>query len=259
MGTSDSTKNRALNIDLKEHLREAKLFPNTSAPWQQKVISEMLEQLDTGSVCLDAASGIGNNIQQLQNTFKEVYAIDRSASAIEFSKNRHDSPNQKNLYFSVGTLETLPYPDNLFDCVVCTEALEHVKDPTQVIKELRRVLKPSGYMILSFQNHFNASALVKFGYEKIMNKNWDAWGTHGHTEGYESYITVFNIKNILRKSELTIKKELGADYLNAWFSWIPGIYRNYALLDRYPLLFFGRIPLIKYLGMDFFIVAQNYE
>jgi len=43
----------------------------------------------------------------------------------------------------------LPLDDQSFDTVVSTEVLEHVPDPLRALREMRRVLKPGGYVILS--------------------------------------------------------------------------------------------------------------
>ena len=43
----------------------------------------------------------------------------------------------------------LPFPENDFDTVACTEVLEHVAEPLVALNEMRRVLKPGGYLILS--------------------------------------------------------------------------------------------------------------
>ena len=43
----------------------------------------------------------------------------------------------------------LPFPDNHFDTVVSTEVLEHVPDPLRAMREMRRVLKPDGFLVLS--------------------------------------------------------------------------------------------------------------
>lgn len=49
----------------------------------------------------------------------------------------------------VGSAEELPFPDEIYDTVVCTEVLEHVADPLRALKEMRRVLKPEGTLILT--------------------------------------------------------------------------------------------------------------
>lgn len=43
----------------------------------------------------------------------------------------------------------LPFPDDSFDTVVSTEVLEHVPNPQRALREMHRVLKPGGFLILS--------------------------------------------------------------------------------------------------------------
>jgi SAM-dependent methyltransferase len=43
----------------------------------------------------------------------------------------------------------VPFADEAFDTVVSTEVLEHVPDPLRTLREMRRVLKPGGFLILS--------------------------------------------------------------------------------------------------------------
>jgi SAM-dependent methyltransferase len=49
----------------------------------------------------------------------------------------------------VGSALELPFPNETYDTVVCTEVLEHVPDPLQALKEMRRVLKREGTLILT--------------------------------------------------------------------------------------------------------------
>jgi ubiquinone/menaquinone biosynthesis C-methylase UbiE len=255
MGTNYTSKNRAIE----ETLRQKELFSSTSAPWQQGVLENLLSKVkfQDGSICLDAACGIGNNIETLLKYFKNIIAFDKSAKAVEFAKERQHKNKSAKISFTVGSLESMPYADNFFDCIVCTEALEHVSDYNAVIKEVFRVAKSGGYVVLSLQNHFNFSALLKFLFEKVYKKNWDVWGTHRHEEGYENYLTCFQIKKSIRKTGFISTKEFGADYINAWFSWVPFLYKNYKILDRYPMLPLGKIPILKYIGMDYFLLLKK--
>nr|WP_281501171.1 class I SAM-dependent methyltransferase [Erythrobacter sp. F6033] len=43
-----------------------------------------------------------------------------------------------------GIGESIPFPDRFFDSVVCTFTLCSVQDPTRVLSELRRILRPGG-------------------------------------------------------------------------------------------------------------------
>jgi SAM-dependent methyltransferase len=40
-------------------------------------------------------------------------------------------------------------PDNIYNCVVCLEVLEHTLNPFNAVKELRRILKDGGYLLVS--------------------------------------------------------------------------------------------------------------
>lgn len=47
-----------------------------------------------------------------------------------------------------GTIWSLPFPDAVFDCVVCSEVIEHIASGNAPFLEMRRVLKPGGTLVL---------------------------------------------------------------------------------------------------------------
>jgi len=49
----------------------------------------------------------------------------------------------------VGDAMDMPFPDARFSCVVATECMEHLHDPFKFIEEVKRVLKPTGRVILT--------------------------------------------------------------------------------------------------------------
>jgi len=49
----------------------------------------------------------------------------------------------------VGDAEKLPFPNEYFDVVLCIETLEHLMEPPKAANEIKRVLKPSGKIILT--------------------------------------------------------------------------------------------------------------
>jgi Methyltransferase domain len=54
----------------------------------------------------------------------------------------------------VGDARSLPLADGSVDAVLCTQVLEHVPEPVPVVKEIHRVLRPGGRMILSLPGIF---------------------------------------------------------------------------------------------------------
>ena len=57
-----------------------------------------------------------------------------------------------------GTLESAAYPDNHFDLVMLYHVIEHVDDPVALIKEINRILKPGGKLILGTPDFDNGCA-----------------------------------------------------------------------------------------------------
>jgi SAM-dependent methyltransferase len=49
----------------------------------------------------------------------------------------------------VSDINNIPVPDSSFDCILCTEVLEHVPEPLKAIREIVRICKPDGYILLS--------------------------------------------------------------------------------------------------------------
>ncbi|MDP3963138.1 MAG: methyltransferase domain-containing protein [bacterium] len=56
----------------------------------------------------------------------------------------------KNVEGMVADLESLPFPDASFDKIVAVDIIQHVKHPEKVFAEFRRVLKPSGELLITF-------------------------------------------------------------------------------------------------------------
>jgi len=82
----------------------------------------------------------------------------------------------------ISDITAIPVKNGAFDAVMCTEVLEHVPDPVAALKELNRVLKPGGYLLITapfaslthFAPYHFASGLSRFFYEhhlKEMNYN----------------------------------------------------------------------------------------
>ena len=61
---------------------------------------------------------------------------------------------------TMGDLATLPFRDGSFDVIVSRSVVEHLERPFAVFGELRRVLKPGGYLIFTTPNKYYYSSIV---------------------------------------------------------------------------------------------------
>jgi ubiquinone/menaquinone biosynthesis C-methylase UbiE len=77
-----------------------------------------------------------------------------------------------------GRGEAIPFDDASFDCVVCTFTLCSVDDPTQVMRELRRILRPGGEAL--FLEHGRAPDAAVLRWQERIEPVWKqlAGGCH---------------------------------------------------------------------------------
>ena len=62
--------------------------------------------------------------------------------------------------------EEMPFPEASFDCVVCRNVIDHTQDPARIIREIHRVLKPDGHVLLICYTYAPFIAWVKNFSEK---------------------------------------------------------------------------------------------
>ena len=107
---------------------------------------------------LDIGCGKGYITNQVKNRFPnaEISALDYSLAAIDFAFD-----NFKNIDFIVADAYNLPYSDHYFDVIVCNNIWEHVPDPLNMLKEIMKVLKKNGYLIISTPSRYRLDNLLR--------------------------------------------------------------------------------------------------
>jgi SAM-dependent methyltransferase len=73
-----------------------------------------------------------------------------------------DVNNERKDYLYVNMECALPFHDGEFDCVVCSEGIEHILRPEALMGELARVLKKNGLLIVSTPNVQNFFSRIQF-------------------------------------------------------------------------------------------------
>ena len=99
-----------------------------------------------GKTVLDLGCAGGFVAEALARKGAQVTGIDPAQSAIKAAKS-HAKSNNLDITYDVGLGEQMPYADDTFDIVVCVDVLEHVRDLSDVLAEVARVLKPGGLFL----------------------------------------------------------------------------------------------------------------
>jgi ubiquinone/menaquinone biosynthesis C-methylase UbiE len=92
---------------------------------------------------LDVGTGTGSNLRMLREEgFEQVTGIDLNPSAIRYCRSKG--------FTSVfqGDATCLPFANAEFDVVLATDAIEHIDDDREALKEIARVLAPGGYVMI---------------------------------------------------------------------------------------------------------------
>ncbi len=111
---------------------------------RRRIIRAELDRLGlSGNLCiLDAGCGSGRTMQDLA-AYGEVHGIELDPEAAEIARARGVGEVR------VGRLEELPYDDSTFDLITCLDVLEHIPDDRAALRELRRVCKPGGWLLVA--------------------------------------------------------------------------------------------------------------
>ncbi|MBP1474670.1 methyltransferase domain-containing protein [Frateuria sp. MAH-13] len=118
-----------------------------SLPWHCRTIGRRFGSLK-GRALLDVACGTGEWLAWLhQHGARSVTGIDLSEKAIQACRQRLPQGE-----FYCCPAEELPFPSGAFDIVTCMGSLEHFLDKLAALKEMRRVLKPGGFIVLLVPN-----------------------------------------------------------------------------------------------------------
>jgi len=126
----------------------------------------------------------------------------------------------------------LPFKDGEFEVILSTETLEHVKDPFQVEREIRRVTASGGVLILSTRFVFPIHDLPndywrfsKYGLRELF-KEWDIVEIEAETKNFSTIGAL--LQRICFQSELRFNKPMKLIlFFIAWiFSKIDGLTRR---------------------------------
>jgi SAM-dependent methyltransferase len=104
----------------------------------------LAEHLTAGMHLLDVGAGPGTITADFAGRVAQVTATEIDADALSLSQALATERGLSNIDFAVEDVHALSFPDETFDIVHAHQVLQHVGDPVQALREMRRVAKPGG-------------------------------------------------------------------------------------------------------------------
>lgn len=150
---------------------------------------------------LDIGCAAGNFLRAMagQPGDWDLHGVELVDEIAEFAR------RQYGLQVKTGTLEQAAYPDAHFDVVTMWDVLEHVHDPAATLREIWRILKPDGLLVVRVPNVDSWDArlfgrfwagfdpprhLYVFGKETLERTlGQNGFGILSHSSGIGSYVT----------------------------------------------------------------------
>jgi len=142
-------------------------------------------KLKAGDKILDIGCGTGAFLSDIRKKIKNIkcYGIDISKDAISLNKD-------KNISLLQADMENLPYKNNSFSAIFSLGTVEHSPNTEKILKEVYRVLKPGGRVLITVPNKISFFHITKN--IKMLFGKWDL--------GYEKSFSPRHFRKLLENA-----------------------------------------------------------
>lgn len=172
-------------------------------------LNEELAFLDTlpGGRLLDVGCGLGALFSAVGDQW-EMYGVERSAFCVDHIRERYPDVTVYN-----EDLSAIGFDDGFFDAIELSHVIEHVRDPIPLMRELHRILKPGGWLLIGTPNmagfvarRFKENFRLLHDRSHVCMYSTDSLKRLLHETGFEPQVTKYpffktdycTLKNLLR-------------------------------------------------------------
>lgn len=122
--------------------------------WQLKLV----RRYGGGGNLLDVGCALGAMLRAGQEAGYVPFGVELNPAAVERARQHAQDVR-------CGTLAQAGYAPDTFDIVTMTDLLEHVHDPASTLREVRRILKPGGVLLITTPNTGSLGA-------RLLGRHW---------------------------------------------------------------------------------------
>lgn len=167
---------------------------------------------------LDLGAGTGRFSMELAKNGANIVSYDPAKAMIKVVNEKSYKENViERISFVQGDGKKLPFKDYSFDGIICMYVLSHLSAYKDVLREMKRVIKPDGFIIANFPNMLSAYLPAAI----YVNITHHAIGKNV----YSKFFTKNEVKKVLEDVGLSVEEIRGDIFLH-------------------PRLFLGKVPSI---------------
>lgn len=178
--------------------------------WKHRISDEILSMIGENPV-IDVGCGSSPTLSMVKHPQK--VGVDLNANKIAFLK-EHD---KSSIYFQCDA-NNIPFKDGTQSTVICSEIIEHCPRPNELVKELARICKPNGIVILATPDYASIywniieiiyGLLMRVGYELEHGSKFTKTGIVSLCNAYGLELEDYKV---VAKSDMVLKFRKRASY-----------------------------------------------
>lgn len=168
-------------------------------------------ELAAGKTVLDIACGDGYGAAMLARHAAQVTGVDIDTPTVERARGKYVADN---LRFLQGSATDIPLDDDSVDLVISFETIEHLMEQDRMLYEIRRVLRPEGFLLISspdkyeysdvpgYHNEFHLKELYRQEFEALLQKHFSRHALLGQRVVFGSLIASAETRPFLSWSKV---------------------------------------------------------
>lgn len=223
--------------------------------------------LKQGDTLLDIGCASGRQVFQAAPDVKKAVGVDIAKHFIDAGNSFTREHGVSNTEFVHVDAEKLPFPDNSFTKIICSEVVEHLVDPEVLLSEIRRVLAPQGVVVFTVPNWNSRGTLWK----RLMNgfrpfpftplTDFSAAGIEAHGDAHVWQFTIPSFTKLITSSGFNVAYVGGAAFIDG-----PKIGRIVQITNQLSLFRWlsfsvektlARIPSFRIFGRQIILAASK--
>ena len=201
-----------------------------------RYVAELVPKQCRAGRLLDIGCGNGYLLEQIAKLRPELelWGLEQAAALLQGTQSRQNGPH----YIVAGSAVHVPFASSSFDVVTLTEVLEHVKEPVVVLRELTRLLKPEGRLLVTVPNmsayspFWQVAERFPIGPLKRILLPWEH-----PLRTFQPIDTAYEfeeIQQVIREARLTVERISAREFFPYLTTSIPVIRRLYARFAQKP-------------------------